>query len=77
MILLTIGKVKELVFFRKGGAVKPKKYPYNLKKKIIKIENPKTLREEIIEMAERDLKRLEYNPNLIKRKNGKVYEWKN
>ena len=57
--------------------MKPKKYPYNRKKKIIKIEKPKTLREEIIERAERDLKRLEYNPNLIKRKNGKVYEWKN
>lgn len=57
--------------------MKPKKYPYNLKKKIVKIEKQKTLREEIIESVERDLKRLEYNPNLIKRKNGKVYEWKN
>ncbi len=57
--------------------MKPKRYPYITKKKIIKIEKPKTLREEIIEKAERDLKRLEYNPNLIKRKNGKVYEWKN
>jgi hypothetical protein len=57
--------------------MKPKRYPYNTKKKIIKIEKPKTLREEIIERAERDLKRLEHNPNLIKRKNGKVYEWKN
>ena len=57
--------------------MKPKRYPYNSKKKNIKIEKPKTLREEIIERAERDLKRLEYNPNLIKRKNGKVYEWKN
>ena len=57
--------------------MKPKRYPYNTKKKIIKIEKPKTLIEEIIERAERDLKRLEYNPNLIKRKNGKVYEWKN
>ena len=57
--------------------MKPKRYPYNTKEKIIKIEKPKTLREEIIERAERDLKRLEHNPNLIKRKNGKVYEWKN
>lgn len=69
--------MRESYLFRKGVAVKPKKYPYNRKKKIIKIEKPKTLREEIIERAERDLKRLEYNPNLIKRKNGKVYEWKN
>lgn len=57
--------------------MKPKRFPYNSKKKNIKIEKPKTLREKIIDKINYDCNRLSYNSNLIKRKNGKVFEWKN
>ena len=56
--------------------MKPKRYPYNSKKKDIKTEKPKTLRETIIDKFHADYNRLNYNSNLIKRKNGKVFEWK-
>jgi len=57
--------------------MKPKRYPYNSKKKNIKIEKQKTLRQTIIDKFNYDCNRLSYNSNLIKRKNGKVFEWKN
>lgn len=56
--------------------MKPKRYPYNEKKKSIKIEKQKTLRETIIDKFNADYNRLSYNPKLIERKNGKVFEWK-